>query len=151
MQKDLYNAAIWYLQNYTNNISELEEEIKSARYVRNWALGKGSIEEIERSFAAVEILWAAYCLINDEDYVTDFSPYSLKLIRKYSRQGPKMFRCRKCGQVFPESAFGYNKLTGRRSHYCIRCVKDIERIQAQYSHGAKGYIDTKGAIVCSAA
>ena len=149
MQKDVKKAALWYLENFTDNLEDLGKELLSAARVRDWALGHGTIEQIERAFAAVEILKAAYALQNNEFYETDFSATSLDLIRKYSFQKPKLFTCQKCGGIYPATAFGTDKLTGKQSHFCIRCVKEIDQIQKQYIKVSKGYITSNGTIICA--
>lgn len=151
MQDEVKKAALWYLENYTDNIEDLEDELVSAGRVRKWALEHGTIAQIERSFAAVEILKAAYCLLTNEIYETDFSSVALNIIRKNTYQKPKLFVCKKCGCLYPASAFPVDRETGKQSHFCIRCVKDIDHIQKQYTKTSKGYINGKGAIICSVA
>ena len=151
MQPDVSKAATWYIENYTSDIETLEKQLISAGKVRTWALYNGTTEQAERAFAAVEIIKAAYCLLTDEEYETDFSAPALAIIRKYSHQGPQLFVCRKCGQVYPASAFHTNEQTGEQSPYCINCAKEIKRIYEQYAKPTKGYVDRKGAIVCTAA
>ena len=95
MQQEVRKAAFWYLENFTSDINELENELRQARKVRAILLERGTIEQIERSFAAVEILKAAYAMLNNEIYNTDFSATALDIIRKYSYQKPKLFVCKK--------------------------------------------------------
>lgn len=151
MQQEVRKAAFWYLENFTSDINELENELKQAYKVRAILLERGTVEQIERSFAAVEILKAAYAMLNNEIYDTDFSATALNIIRKNSYQKPKLFVCKKCGCLYPASAFPIDYKTKKQSHFCIRCVKDIDHIQKQYKKLATGYINCKGAIICSAA
>lgn len=151
MQNEVRKAALWYLENFTCDINELENELRQARKVRAILLERGTIEQIERSFAAVEILKAAYALLNNEIYDTDFSATALNIIRKNSYQKPKLFVCKKCGCLYPASAFPIDRTTRKQSLYCIRCIKDIDNIQKQYTKLAKGYVNSKGAIICTAA
>ena len=149
MQKDVKTAALWYLENFSDNLDDLRKDLISIARVRDWALGHGTIEQIERAFAACEIVKASICLLDGLSYETDFSATSLDLIRKYSFQKPKLFTCQKCGCIYPATAFGIDKLTGKQSHFCIRCVKEIDRIQKQYIKVSKGYITSNGTIICA--
>lgn len=151
MQKDLERAAIWYLEQIENpNIDALHRDLKLTLKHRKHALLYGNLEEIYRTFAYTEIIKAAICLVTDEDYETEFSKTALGYIRKYSEQEPEQFTCRKCGNIYPASAFSIDSKTGIQSKFCIRCEKEIKQIHETYKLIPAGKMTNDGAIICSA-
>lgn len=150
MQKELFKAAMWYMDKHNSDLKSLQNDLKSLVIVQDWAFEKGDIDQVELAFALKETVKAAICLLKNEIYDTDFCASSLAIIRKYSYQGPKLFTCRKCGRVYPASAFSYDEKSKRQSYFCISCEKEIQRLHAIYAKPAKGKINSRGEIICTA-
>ena len=150
MQKELFKAAMWYMNKHNSDLFSLRADLRSIVVVRDWALEKGDIDQVELAFALTEIIKAAICLTTNEIYNTDFCSSALAIIRKYSYQGPKLFTCRKCGKVYPASAFNYDEKAKRQSYFCLSCEKEVQRLHAIYAKPAKGKINSRGEIICTA-
>lgn len=150
MQKDVKRAAEWYIDQVEDpSVDAMHRDLILTLKHRNRALRNGTVEEVWRTFAYVEIIKAAICLITDEEYETEFSKTPLYYIRKYSEQEPKHFTCRKCGSVYPASAFSIDIKTGIQSKYCIRCEKEIKQIHETYKFMPCNKLTDRGAIICS--
>lgn len=151
MQKDLERAAEWYIDQVENpSVDAMYRDLELTLKHRNRALRNGSVEEVWRTFAYVEIIKAAICLVTEEDYETEFSKTALGYIRKYSEQEPEQFTCRKCGNIYPASAFATEPVTGLQSKFCIRCAKEIRQMHETYKFQPSGTLTARGAIICSA-
>jgi hypothetical protein len=148
MQKVLENAAKWYIEESGFTLERMQHDLDRVLAHREKAMHSSDIEYLNKAFIYTEIIKAAICLTTGREYPTAFSKFELGLIRKYTnpRVVQEYFTCSCCGKEYPASAFKNSSLySGKR--YCLACAKYVQRVykQAQVS----GYVDHKGAIICS--
>lgn len=80
MQPILRHAAQWYLMVTDFDIPAAQNDLKECLYQRSLAMSSGSLTRIYRTFAAVEIVKAALCLLLNQEYPTAFSYFELRHI-----------------------------------------------------------------------
>ncbi len=145
MQPQLKDLALWYKDWTGFTLSEMQSDLRAVLSRRQKALYDGPTTTIKRSLAFAEIIKAAICLETGQDYETSFSDYQLAQFRRYADPKRQMYTCRHCGNEYPAFAFAPG------SRYCIRCAAEIKQISAAAAAYKKagGYINRKGAIICT--
>lgn len=80
MQATLKQAAQWYLEVTNFDIPAAQNDLRECLYQRSLAMASGSLPRIYKTFAAVEIVKAALCLLLNQEYPTSFSHFELRHI-----------------------------------------------------------------------
>lgn len=101
MQTVLEKAAQWYLGATNFDIPEVKEDLKLCLQHRAKAMESGSLPKIYRTFAAVEIVKAALCILLNHEYPTAFSDFELAHIHALT------------GLPMPKSLKPKQRLSGR--------------------------------------